>query len=343
MMENEMPRANRYGPGIIKQRGTFYATRQVPKRLQDRVGRKRLVKTLQTDSLSEARRRAPIVLAEFDALLDEPKESLDVQWFRRMAETMTNGNRELILDILDTEINERYGPTEVEQTPEDRAESERIIEAVLSPLTESYIDDYLQTKQTQELRPITIRRMRTELAMLANRFPYVHQIAKKDVAEWVDELMSTLSSNTVRKYASTWRQYYGYLMRRDIVDEGSNPFAVTVRDNRKRSRVVRQAFTATQIKTLLHESARDSILHDFILFAAYTGCRVGEIGSLRIEDLNGDAVTIHDAKTKAGNRTVPLSHQLLPMVLRRIGNRSSQTWKPVPVPQLNAFPYSRTA
>lgn len=304
-----MPKQNRYGPGIVKQKHGFYATRQVPKHLQQSLGKKRLIQTLQTDSISEARRRAPLVLAKFDAILNKPNEPLDTRWWRTMLSGASEEEREVFMDEVDAVVG-----------LEDRTTANQIKSKVLSPLTEKHIGAYLQSLDSRELRDNTLIRQRQYLMVLCARFPYLHQLTKKAVAGFVEELLSEKAAQTVRGYKSAWNQYYEYLSRNDLVD-ADNPFRVLVRENRKRSKVVRQEFTREQIRTLLHESTSDPLLHDIILLAAHTGCRIGELCKLRIADVQGDIITIRDAKSAAGNRQVPLHSAIQGLVQRRMGNR----------------------
>ncbi len=129
-----MPRQNRYGPGITKQKHGFYATRQVPPHLRYTIGKKRLIQTLQTDSISEARRRAPLVLAKFDAMLQKPTEPLDVHWWRAMLQDASEEALEVFHDEVDPIVS-----------LEDHEERNRIKQQVLSPLTESHVEAYLQS------------------------------------------------------------------------------------------------------------------------------------------------------------------------------------------------------
>jgi integrase len=305
-----MPKQNKYGPGITKQKLGFYVTRHVPPHLQDLLGAKRLVRTLQTDSVSEARRRAPLVLAKLDAMLNTNKDPLDIDWWRTMLSNGSEEELEIFHDAVDAEVG-----------LEDTQERNLIKERVLSPLTETHVDAFIESLEQRELRGATVSRQRVHLSDLSDRFPYLHQLTKKAVAGYVEELLSDKSAQTVRGYKSAWAQYYEYLSRHDVVDS-DNPFRVIVRDNRKRTRVARTHFTSEQIRRLLKESEDDQLLHDLILIGAYTGCRIGELGNLRIDDIEGDIIVIRDAKTKTGHRRVPIHTNAMPTLQRLMGNRS---------------------
>ena len=60
----------------------------------------------------------------------------------------------------------------------------------------------------------------------------------------------------------------------------------------------------------------DPILHQIIMLGAYTGCRYAELANLTKANLKSDHMVITDAKTKAGNRDVPLHHKIAELIHR---------------------------
>ncbi len=53
----------------------------------------------------------------------------------------------------------------------------------------------------------------------------------------------------------------------------------------------------------------------------WTGCRIEEIRSLKIKDVDDDYFSVGDAKTEAGWRDVPIHKELMPTIDRLIGDR----------------------
>jgi len=72
------------------------------------------------------------------------------------------------------------------------------------------------------------------------------------------------------------------------------------------------AFTKTQIEQLYYTSLDkgDKTLATVIKIGAYTGCRIEEICKLKISDIENNTITITDAKSKAGNRELPIPNSL---------------------------------
>jgi len=71
---------------ITKRRRGYYATLNIPVKLQDHFGKTRFIRTLQTDSLAVAKKRAPVHIAAWKAQIDEAKGHVaqdDVEYWRR--------------------------------------------------------------------------------------------------------------------------------------------------------------------------------------------------------------------------------------------------------------------
>jgi integrase len=97
--------------------------------------------------------------------------------------------------------------------------------------------------------------------------------------------------------------------------------------NRKTAaKIKRMAFTVEDIQKLEAElrnkamsnkaDDQDRALYDVFTFAIYTGARREEIGQLTVDSIKDGAIVIADAKSSAGNRTVPLHSKLKPLVAR---------------------------
>jgi len=84
-------------------------------------------------------------------------------------------------------------------------------------------------------------------------------------------------------------------------------------------RPIREAFTATEVVHLLHiaEQNNDTTLADLIRLGMYTGARIEELCSVKVEDVRADHFEVVDAKSPAGCRAVPM-HRQLKAVLDRL-------------------------
>ena len=97
-----------------------------------------------------------------------------------------------------------------------------------------------------------------------------------------------------------------------VVDESlPNPFIDHKLGNkRKDPNKSRVAFTKDEVKILYDaiQAKKDEDLFHIFLIAIYTGARREEIGQMKIT--SEDFFTITDAKTQAGNRTIPIHPNL---------------------------------
>ena len=75
---------------------------------------------------------------------------------------------------------------------------------------------------------------------------------------------------------------------------------------------------------LLADCDRDSTLADLIRLAAYTGCRIEELCSLKIQNVADDRFEILDAKSEAGWRTIPIHNDIKQVIARLIDTATGQ-------------------
>jgi integrase len=87
-----------------------------------------------------------------------------------------------------------------------------------------------------------------------------------------------------------------------------------------------EPFAAEDIPRFLAATAdNDPLLHEMILLGAYTGCRYSELVSLTKDRLKADHMIVIEAKTKAGNRIVPL-HPKISDLIHRFAQDSTSTY-----------------
>ena len=108
------------------------------------------------------------------------------------------------------------------------------------------------------------------------------------------------------------------------------------KETRRASRDKRQSFTDPQIVTLLRGTS-DETLRDLILLGAFTGARIEEICSLKLDDVTGDRFNITDSKTSAGIRSVPI-HPKLQQTVQRLVDTSTDGYL---LPGLNLDKYGK--
>ena len=70
---------------------------------------------------------------------------------------------------------------------------------------------------------------------------------------------------------------------------------------------------------LLADCDRDSTLADLIRLAAFTGCRIEALCSLKIQNVADDRFEVLDSKSEAGWRTIPIHNDIKQVIARLIG------------------------
>ena len=304
---------------LQKRRRRWYAILEIPKTLRQHFGRPRFVASLETESQTVAEKRVLDVVSKWKRLIELARhghpdfEDELIQWREHQRNYQKQGiSKEEIEEItFDTAVN-LYPDRDRGMVLYDLTTGKRIF-------LQEHIDQYLAA---QDLEPKTIDMKRRDLKLLADRFQFADAITKQELIVWVEETLIRqhgLSPATCRRIISTGRGYWAYLERHNNLAlpfpfKGVVPAArrtkETVRDRRK-------GFAPEDYRRLLAASeGRDEQLGDLIRLGAYTGCRIEELCSLKLEQVRPDRFTIEDAKTEAGWRVVPIHSHIRQTVAR---------------------------
>lgn len=280
----------------------YFALLDVPADIRDVIGKTRLSKTLETSDpkLAEVRH-----LKQLSIWKDE---------FRlarlRLPEYLTKAN---LIAKTDTEVD----PVEVKQVldtlGEDAALKFQTIatkqDVMLSLNTKDYISqlDQVQTSKDQVER---------DLEFIIQRFPKFSDVTSKNIRKWIKDTREDRTDNAIARILRTFRKYIDYTCYRFDL-ECTADFSVPKFDKVASVTVDRSIIEPEQAVKLYH--AADNRLKNFILIAAYTGMRQGEIGKLKVKhimidkqvrciDINGEV------KTDYSIRRVPIHNMLLPVL-----------------------------
>jgi integrase len=143
------------------------------------------------------------------------------------------------------------------------------------------------------------------------------EIGPKLVREYIAHLEGQgLTRNSVRKYLAPVKSLFATAAADELVTR--NPaldIRVTTPDRRVRTPVW---LTPAQTKTLLAEIPVEHA--DLVYLMASTGLRISEALNLRWQDLSGGQLTVTKSKTRAGERTIPVS----PETIRRLTKRRTE-------------------
>lgn len=145
------------------------------------------------------------------------------------------------------------------------------------------------------------------------------EVTRRDVRRWVAHLVALeLRDSTVRAKVSAISSFYRHLMAEGLID--SNP-ADSIRRPKGESEP-RLGLTLDRARALIAAAEEHSHRAQALVWLmAGAGLRVDEACSARIEDLNGDLLTV---TVKGGHRQhKPLSEPVAAAVAAAIGDRST--------------------
>ena len=305
---------------------TYFAYLDVPKDVRSKLGRRVFRETLQTDSRSVAARRAAPKIAQWKAAIararEEPDHNDAAYWRNALRRATEDQQRAAILEQIDM-VAWDIGAINVENIgdpPSSAPEAQRFYAEAIGarvPTTE-YLEEWLSSLQVKEK---TAEMRRATMTRLAEQFPMLEDITRREVRRWVTELMNELKPATVQRMMTDCRTYWAYLDTIDAVPEDSAPFD---RLGLKVKRVSWQPFEPGAVVRLLNAAiARgDTKLADLIRLAMYTGARREELCGLPAVNVRDDRFTVAAAKTPAGEREVPI-HPELAQTFARLVDQST--------------------
>ncbi|MGD8275948.1 MAG: tyrosine-type recombinase/integrase [Thiohalocapsa sp.] len=329
---------------LEKRRRKWHALQDVPPSAREGLGgRRRFVKSLQTEDYQEAKRRAAVweqrwalQIAQAKDRTSNPAER-DADYWRQMYDSCTSDvERELVEDSLIVHLDRQLEQIAQRQgfkgNPRDLPEAEdavRTYKVATGQLTRTSdrVEEWLATKD--HLQPKTLQMYRSDLRRLSERFPLLQDITKAEVTTWITkELLQQegLNRKTLDRLLPACRGYWQYLQDLGLVADDQEPFSrLSVQQNGAKKvhpRDKRKDYTADEAHRLLDEAvAKDPSLADLIRLGMWTGARISELCHLKVADVHLDVPLPHfkveDSKTPAGVRTVPV-HPELRSILKRL-------------------------
>ncbi|MCK8784264.1 tyrosine-type recombinase/integrase [Roseomonas sp. NAR14] len=350
-------------PGSIERRRRgLYAVLEVPIPLRAALGTKRLRKTLGTRDTEVARARLPRVLAELHERVQaaqkkvaDPRaaEALELReqltrarsgesfgWAQTAGaadDTAAPTEEEAIRD----HVAERAQAIEEAALREGRLEDEAFREAkgfmdlatgATTPL-DMHTEDWLSEPGRRGAYPprtkLDRRRAVAELKEWLGKqhLPAtIEAVTRKAAGRFVTQHLLSSGRATVRvtSIVSQLSSYWAWMIRRGVT-EGPNPWEKQAPRKESRSALGvedERPYTDAEVVTLLTGPA-EPVLKEFMLVAALSGMRREEIGRLTVKDCQKGVFAIPKAKSKAGERVVPIHPELAAIVARRLKEKEA--------------------
>lgn len=318
-------------PNLFRRHQTWWARKAVPTNLQKDLGKALLRQSLKTQSLTEAKKRLPAVLAQWETMFaamrsDDPLRREAAVWRQTLQEYQESDRRlleddrdavtqkELAADHAQENLAKRYGPEKAREwfsmVTGQTVELETVAEEWLA-------------QSSYASQSVTMHRQ--AIRLLVEQHKTAESVTRRRAAQFLREiLLPGRSPTTVTRMKSTYGQLWKW-MRRTGVYEGDDPW----RDQdlngggRKQAeaKTPREGFTEDEGAAMLttidahgHKHPADPVI---ARLAAVTGCRIGELCGLKVGDLEpldpkhggGVWLRIRSGKTNAARRRVPVLDQ----------------------------------
>lgn len=331
---------------LQKKGNTWRVVVEIPKPLRQAAnGRPRFLKSLSTESLTEANRLKHSHVAEFKRRIkmlekgqaDPLAAAIEAAISFREAfatadnEYLAHGDQESfaaseLLDVVNREAEallEAQGP-----------EAERLFRNLATGKATLIRDHYPTwlticegTKQTKAQHEATIKRY---LAW-AGEYTSIEATERRKAGDYVQALRDDeLSPKTIQRHLSTLSTFWRWLMSKGLTDPANrdNPWrehGVSKR-SRKGKAATRKGLPNEKLLKLLKGRYRTpryaKVLADLTRLALLHGARLDELCSLKKVDVHKRAdgywFVINEGKTEAAAREVPLHKLAVPIVKRRL-------------------------
>ena len=316
---------------------TYFAILTVPKDVQYILGRKRFFKTTGTGDLKVAQAKAELFVIKWKSEIANARMKSDdpnIQSALELNQLLNSPKRSQVLEIIDDETDRLK-----RESHEFIAETFNEIATGKSKLLKTYIPEWEKYQRANHLQEKTIAQMKSDLNHLTEFLPSPNLITNEYCDLWIKNhaQSESLSASSVTRIIAACRNFYKFLQEIGIFQEHTtNPFKVpsafkkSKKPNAKTKNRIDSwiAFSEDELKSIYQASLEneDEQLSHLIKIASYTGARIEEICSLKIDsiDLSLNTIKISDAKSKAGNRVVPIHPKIKTLVTKMMKATSNK-------------------
>ncbi|MGH7089941.1 MAG: tyrosine-type recombinase/integrase, partial [Stellaceae bacterium] len=203
-----------------------------------------------------------------------------------------------------------------------------VAKVMAGALFAAHLDEWLAASRATEK---TQAMQRADVKRFAKEFPALANVTKPEVRRWCDRTMSDegLTLKTMQRVLSALRGYWSYLQSLEAAPAGESPFkALSLKDGGRVKDDKRKPFAPADVVKLCNAAlaADDRELADIVSVAMWSGARIEEVCSLKVERVNLTgklpSFKVAEGKTDAALREVPVHASLRPVLARLIGDRT---------------------
>jgi hypothetical protein len=216
---------------IQKRRRRYYALLDIPRDIRHAFdGKPRFVKSLQTENLDTAQRRVGFLVGGWQAQIKAARAQLgtgnliedDAQWYRKHLPLMTPEDREAIEDNLQEHAEKMEASAPGSGVAFYKRSTGQLVDTL------SHLDEWIATLHATN-EPKSRSMKRSDVARMAQRFPVLTDVTKREVRRWVTELAdpagdAPIKPATISRILSHCRGYWLYLGQIEMVSDETLPF-----------------------------------------------------------------------------------------------------------------------
>lgn len=307
-------------------RNNWDAVLTVPKELRGKYGlpNLRFRKSTETSDKRLASQRASLYVAGWQILIEQAKGAdtsvlSEAMQFRADIEKAKDAeHRRVLEEVLITHVEGIERASTLDKAKEFYA----VAQGKQTP-SSTYFNQWKAYAEAN-LKAKTADQWGRDIQGFINEFPTLEGVTTRTVRLWLDKLET--KGKGLGRYLSACRNYWKYMQPYEESIAEVEPFrdALSHKRRKKNRADTKDAWTREEVLILWNEatSKGKQDLADLIAIAAYTGARIEEICSLKVQDVTDDTIRITDAKTKAGIRAIPI-HSKIEAVLKRLKENST--------------------
>jgi len=302
---------------LIRRGNTWYARMGIPEDVRHKLGHKReYIQSLRTPDRK-------IALIQSKPLIAEWKNAIHIARGNASAIQKTALMMRHEADA-DTKVNPDTGMSDADYAAEDIADG-------LDGIEQGEFYDYytgrigtpfnhfaLEFIKATYTNAKTAGDAQRSIDLFTAHCPTLESVSARAVMKWIDA--ETRSQSSVSKTKTFLSKYWKYLQQRDYVSRDHKPFTDIELPKTLKPRQQREAYTDDEVTLILERLhlKQDNALTAITTLAMYTGARISELAGLRVDNVvTIDGITcfkIDEAKTKAGNRAVPVHPEIQELI-----------------------------
>ena len=308
---------------IELRRRLYYAVLNVPKDLQDKFG-KRHVKSTGTSDRIKAKVTAAVLVGQWKLEFEEVKGTSNpalrkaLEYRREFEKARTEEERDIYSGIISDEAESIYVTTD----SYEKATLFSDLALGSKTLAEPY---FKQWKAQLTVTPRTVEQYSKDALLFIQKFTLIEDVTKTAVSKWLDSLSDNgTSKDSQKRIIKGCRSFWRYVLRYDIKGAVEDPFFKVITHDKAKKKPSREVFEPQEIVELwqMANIRADSTLADLITIGAFTGARIEELCSIKVNEVTSESIKISNSKTPAGIRSIPI-HSQLRSLIKRLKDTSS--------------------